>query len=161
WHEWLVEGALVILSVLSAMFGLHALSVSGSQPAPALQSLEWLRRFWTRRPDTATTLGALQLLAVAPAGSGGLGLGLRARYRDFPIWAFAVPTVAFALIALRNTRSAGRDRIESVFALLLSGSALFVALNENLFTRPEMRVDLNAALQPLLHGQYNGSALVW
>jgi hypothetical protein len=70
--------------------------------------------------------------------------------------------VAFALIAARASRGTPRrDRIESVFALLLAAAALFVALNENLFTRPEMRVDVNAALQPLLHGQFNGSALVW
>ena len=161
WHEWLVEGALVVLSVLSALLGLRALGTGGPQPAPARQSLEWLRRFWRARPDAATALGALQLLAVAAAGSVALALAFDARYRDFPIWAFAVPTVAFALIAARTAREARRDRIEFVFAVLLTLAALFIALNENLFTRPELLVGVNAALQPVLHGQYNGSALIW
>lgn len=162
WHEWLVEGALALLSVLSAMLGLRALGSGATMPAPARQSLEWLRRFWTRKPDAATALGALQLIAVAAAGSVALALAFDARYRDFPIWSFAVPTVAFALIAARRWRDARRrDRIESVFALLLAGAALFIALNENLLTRPEILIDVNAALQPLLRGQYNGSALIW
>jgi hypothetical protein len=162
WHEWLVEGALVLLSVLSAMLGLRALGSGAAMPAPARQSLEWLRRFWTRKPDAATALGALQLMAVAAAGSVALALAFDARYRDFPIWSFAVPTVAFALIAARRWRDARRrDRIETVFALLLAGAALFIALNENLLTRPEILIDVNAALQPLLRGQYNGSALIW
>ena len=112
WHEWLVEGALVLLSVLSAMLGLRALGAAGPKPAPARPSLEWLRRFWTRRPDAAMALGALQLLAVAAAGSVALALAFDARYRDFPIWSFAVPTVAFALIAARTARDARRDQIE-------------------------------------------------
>ena len=162
WHEWLVEGTLALLSVLSAMLGLQALGSGAPAPAPARQSLEWLRRFWRVRPDAATALGALQLIAVAAGASVALALAFDARYRDFPIWAFAVPTVMFALVTARNVRDGRwRDRIESVFALLLTVSALFVALNENLFTRPEMRVDINAALQPLLQGQFNGNALIW
>lgn len=159
WHEWLVEGALVLISVLSGMLGLGAIESAAPRPAPARQSLEWLRRFWRIRPDAATALGALQLLTVAGSATVALGLTFDGRYRDFPIWSFAVPTVAFALIAARDARQ--HDRIESVFALLLAVLALFVALNENLFMRPEIGVDVNAALRPLLHGQYNGSALVW
>ena len=48
-----------------------------------------------------------------------------------------------------------------MIALLLALVAAFIALNENLLTRPEMRVDVNAALRPLLAGQINGAALLW
>lgn len=160
WHEWLVEGALALLSILSALLGLRAWCSGAPAPAAARDSLEWLRRFWTRVPDGATALGALQLMAVAAGASVALALAFDARYRDFPIWSFAVPTVVFALIAL-SRRDAGCGRIEAVFALLLAGSAIFIALNESLFTRPELRGGVNAALQPLLHGQYNTSALLW
>jgi len=161
WHEWAVEGVLALVSALSAMLGIRALC-GDLQPAPAPQSLDWLRRFWTRAPDAATALGALQLIAVAAGASVALALAFDARYRDFPIWSFAVPATAFTLISLRATRVApARGRIESVFALLLSSSALFIALNENLLTRPEMRAGVNAALRPMLSGQYNGGALIW
>jgi glucan 1,3-beta-glucosidase len=162
WHEWLVEAALALVSALSAGLGLQALAAPQQIPASAQESLDWLRRFWRRRPDARIALGALQLVAVAGAASVALALAFDARYRDFPLAAFAVPAVAFALIALGRTQPGAQiGGIERAFAPLLVLGAGFIALNENLLTRPEMREGVNAALRPLLGGQINGNALLW
>jgi hypothetical protein len=47
------------------------------------------------------------------------------------------------------------------FADLLVYSALFIALNENVFTRPEIDRGLVAGFAPALAGQLNASALIW
>lgn len=162
WDEWLVEGGLALVSALCARLALQALAAPRLIPAPAGESLDWLRRFWRRRPDARLALGALQVLAVAGAASVALALAFDARYRDFPLAGFAVPAFAFALLHLRRAQpGAAGGAIERVFALLLVGAALFIALNENLLTRPELRLDVNAALRPLLAGQINGAALLW
>jgi hypothetical protein len=51
--------------------------------------------------------------------------------------------------------------IELSFATVLALSAIFIARNENVFTRPEMRQSLAAALGPALRGDINGSSLIW
>ena len=161
WQEWAVEGALALVSALTAGLALRALATPHLAPAPASESLDWLRRFWRRKPDARLALGALQLLAVAAAASVAVALAFDARYRDFPLAAFAVPAIAFAFIHLRRAQAAVAGPIERVFAMLLAVCAAFIALNENLLTRPEMRVDINAALRPLFAGQFNGAALLW
>jgi tellurite resistance protein TehA-like permease len=92
-----------------------------------------------------------------------LGLVFDQRYRDYPIWAFAVPVVAFALLQLRSARPrvAGQMPIELCFASLLAVSAIFIALNENVFTRPEMRQSILAAFGPALQGDISGNSLIW
>ncbi len=162
WHEWAVEGGLALVSALTAGLALRALAEPQLVPASAQDSLAWLRRFWRRRPDAQLGLGALHLLAIATAASVAVALAFDARYRDFPLAAFAVPTAAFALIRLRRAQPpAAAGAIERAFAGLLAAAAVFIALNENLLTRPELRRDVNAALRPLLDGQVNGNALLW
>jgi len=161
WQEWVVEGALALVSALTAGLALRALATPRLSPAPAGESLDWLQHFWRRKPDARLALGALQLLAVSGAASVAVALAFDARYRDFPLAAFAVPAIAFALIHLGRAQVVAAGPIERVFALLLALVAAFIALNENLLTRPEMRVDVNAALRPLLAGQINGAALLW
>ena len=164
WYEWLLELALAALSVAVAWLSLpRVLAGDDAGVAAAADSLEWLRRPWHRLPDAPLALGALQLLALAGASVVALGLDFDERYRDFPIWAFAVPAAAFALLQLRATRTADQQRgvIELCFASLLTVSALFIALNENVFTRPEMRVSVLDAFQPALTGALNGNSLIW
>ncbi len=164
WHEWALEGALALVSILVALLALpRILAGDGARIAPADESLAWLRRPWRRSPDAALALGALQLLTISGAAVAALGLDFDQRYRDFPIWAFAVPAVAFGLLHVRSRRSAatGRAPLELCFAFLLGISALFIALNENVFTRPEMRVSILDAFRPALTGQISGNALIW
>jgi exo-beta-1,3-glucanase (GH17 family) len=164
WHEWAIEASLALISALVAVLALpRILAGKGAEIAAAEQSLAWLRRPWTRWPDGGLALGALQLIAVAGAAVVALGLDFDQRYRDFPIWAFAVPALGFALLRLRATRqsAAGRMPIEFCFASLLALSAVFIALNENVFTRPEMRQSVVAAFGPALRGEINGTSLIW
>jgi glucan 1,3-beta-glucosidase len=164
WYEWLLELTLALLSVAVAWLSLpRVLAGDDAGIAPAADSLEWLRRPWRRLPDATLALGALQLIALAGASVVALGLDFDERYRDFPIWAFAVPAAAFAPLHLRATQMPDyrRGAIELCFASLLIMSALFIALNENVFTRPEMRVSILDAFQPALTGALNGNSLIW
>jgi hypothetical protein len=149
--------------VLVAMLALpRILAGSIAGIASADESLAWLRRP-LRLPDAGLALGVLQLLAIAGAAVVALGLDFDQRYRDYPIWAFAVPAVAFALLQLRTTRAtiARRMPVELCFATLLALSAVFIALNENVFTRPEMRQSIAAAFGPALRGDISGNSLIW
>ena len=164
WHEWAIEGALALISILVALLALPRIAAgAGARIAPADDSLAWLRRPWSRRPDTALALGALHVLTMTGAAVVALGLDFDQRYRDFPIWAFVVPAAAFGLLHLRAARGAatGEAPIELSFALLLAISALFIALNENVFTRPEMRISTLDAFRPALTGQISGNSLIW
>jgi glucan 1,3-beta-glucosidase len=164
WDEWLLEGSLALMSALVTLLALPRI-VAGDYLgiAPAAESLDWLRRPWRRGLNATLALGVLQLIAMAGAAVVALGLDFDERYRDFPIWAFAVPAAAFALLQLRAARmpETRRGAIEMVFASLLTVSALFIALNENVFTRPEMRISILDAFRPVLAGELNGSSLIW
>ena len=164
WDEWLLEGLLALVSALTAILALPPiLSGKAAAIASADDALSWFRRPWARRPDAELALGVLQLFAIVGASVVALGLDFDQRYRDFPIWAFIVPAAAFALLHLRTDRPMApvRIRIEICFAWLLTLSAIFIALNENVFTRPEMRQSVLAAFGPALRGEVNGSALIW
>ena len=164
WYEWALEGSLALASVLVAMLALpRILARDDAGIASAEDSLDWLRRPWTHQPDAALALGALQLVTMAGAAVVALGLDFDQRYRDFPIWAFAVPAAAFALLHARALPSvaARSAQIEICFASLLTLSAVFIALNENVFTRPEMRTSILAAFHPALTGEVSGNSLIW
>lgn len=161
-EEWALEAALMLVSTLTALLALpRILAGERAATASADQSLAWLRRPWTRLLDAALALGVLQLLAIAGAAVVALGLDFDQRYRDYPIWAFAVPAVAFALLRLRAVGRAAARPIELCFATLLALSAVFIALNENVFTRPEMRQSVLDAFGPALRGDISGNSLIW
>ena len=164
WHEWALEAALALVSILVAMLALPCILAGGrAEIATADESLAWLRRPWRRLPDATLALGVLQLLAIAGAAVVALGLDFDQRYRDYPIWAFAVPAAAFVLLQLRSAsaNSVRQMPIELWFATLLALSAVFIALNENVFTRPEMRQSIAAAFGPALRGDISGNSLIW
>jgi exo-beta-1,3-glucanase (GH17 family) len=164
WYEWALEGSLALISGMVAMLALpRILAIDDKETATAADSLDWLHRPWARRPDATLVLGALQLVAMAGAAVVALGLDFDQRYRDFPIWAFVVPTVAFALLHVRAAPKLAprQGEIEICFASLLGLSALFIALNENFFKRPEMRLSILEAFLPAVAGEINGNALIW
>jgi exo-beta-1,3-glucanase (GH17 family) len=164
WHEWALEAALMLVSILAALLALPRILAGGRvEIASADESLSWLRRPWTRLPDATLALGVLQLLAIAGAAVVALGLDFDQRYRDYPIWAFAVPAVAFVLLQLRSVglNAVRQMPIEICFATLLALSAVFIALNENVFTRPEMRQSIASAFGSALRGDISGNSLIW
>jgi exo-beta-1,3-glucanase (GH17 family) len=164
WHEWALEAFLMLVSILVALLALpRILAGTRAEIASADESLAWLRRPWKRLPDATLALGVLQLLAIAGGAVVALGLDFDQRYRDYPIWAFAVPAVAFVLLQLRSGGLTAMPQIpiELCFATLLALSAVFIALNENVFTRPEMRQSIIDAFGPALRGDVSGNSLIW
>jgi hypothetical protein len=159
WHEQALEGPGAI-SVLVAMLALPRILAGNTAFVATAGGLEWLRRPWRRLPDASWRASAA---AIAGAAVVALGLDFDQRYRDYPIWAFAVPAAAFALLRLRAARAtfARQMPIELCFAALLALSAVFIALNENVFTRPEMRQSIAAAFGPALRGDISGNSLIW
>lgn len=108
-----------------------------------------LPRFGWMLRDPAARLTLLQLVAVAGALSVNLALLFDPRYRDFPIAAFALPAVGFALRAVgrRDVLQAAADRREeAVFAGMLAASAVIVAFREG----PDNRAALSFAAVSLL-----------
>lgn len=163
-HEMILEWALALISIIVASLALpHILAGGDAAVASAAESLEWLLGPWNRPLGSRLGLGVLQLVVMTGAAVVALGLGFDQRYRDYPIWAFAVPAVAFAFMHLRTTQqsSARWMPIELCFATLLVLSAGFIALNENVFTRPEMRQSIAAAFGPALHGDISANSLIW
>ncbi|NJM92936.1 MAG: hypothetical protein HC861_10265 [Rhodospirillaceae bacterium] len=163
-HEMMLEWGLALISIIVASLTLpHILTGGDPAIASAEESLEWLLGSWNRPLRSRLGLGIFQLVVMAGAAVVALGLDFDQRYRDYPIWAFAVPAVAFALMHLRSTQQSAARRmpIELCFATLLALSAVFIALNENVFTRPEMRQSVAAAFAPALRGDISGNSLIW
>jgi hypothetical protein len=101
-------------------------------PAPIAESLQWLYAPWTR-PGMGILLGLLRLSAMLGAATASLGLCFDARYRDFPLTAFAVSAVGFFAMALWRGEIWPRredQREEAALSLILGGSAVFIAINE-------------------------------
>ena len=163
-HEMMLEWALALISIIVASLALpHILTGGDAAIASAEESLEWLLGSWNRPLGSRLGLGVFQLVVMAGAAVVALGLDFDQRYRDYPIWAFAVPAVAFALMHLRSTQqpAARQMPIELCFSALLALSAVFIALNENVFTRPEMRQSIADAFGPALRGDISGNSLIW
>ncbi len=102
-------------------------------PVAAAEIVAALPRFGWRLRDPGTRLALLQLVAVTGALAVNLALLFDPRYRDFPIAAFALPAVGFALraIARREFLQAATDRREeAVFAAMLALSSVIVAARE-------------------------------
>lgn len=101
-------------------------------PAPIAESLQWLYAPWTR-PNMGVILGLLRLSVMLGAATASLGLCFDPRYRDFPLAAFAVPAVGlFAMALWRREIWHRRDdqREEAALSLILTGSAVFISVNE-------------------------------
>jgi glucan 1,3-beta-glucosidase len=87
--------------------------------------------YW-RRPDrVGIVLAALLAVTMVAAIHVGLGLVFDPRYKDFPFAALAGPIIALAVLALVDNPAPDRPgNAELAVAALLTGSAVFVTLNE-------------------------------
>ncbi|MDY0882198.1 hypothetical protein ACFPL7_21655 [Dongia soli] len=148
WHEIAVEAFLWLLSAATAWATLRML-VSGrsAMAAPSIvQITDGLPRLAIERRDPLAWLSLLQLAAIVGAATASLGLAFDARYRDFPILAFAIPMAAhLILMALRHGRGTidvyrSDRREEGLLSLILVTASLAI---------------------PVIEGPQNWQALIW
>ncbi|HEY4344688.1 MAG TPA: hypothetical protein VGN05_10110 [Parvibaculum sp.] len=114
-------------------------------PAPLsiAETLAWLRKPTKVRLGASLYLGLTQLSVTFSALVISMGLSFDNRYRDFPLAAFGLAAVSFALLALNRgdpKRVSPNRREETLFTCLFIGSAVVIAINE---------------------GPLNGEALCW
>ena len=84
-------------------------------------------------PDVRQSIALLRLFALIGAATVSLGLCFDSRYRDFPLEAYFVPALFFAVADIARgavSRAETDRREEAALALLLAGSAVFVFVNE-------------------------------
>lgn len=129
----MIAGAGVLLSAATAWLLLDALArraPATARMAPIRTVVPALRRPWAAAPTRAMLLGALRLAAAGAALATSLGLVFDPRYRDFPIAAFLLPAVGFALAFLANARDERPGTEEAWVAALLAVSAVVIAGRE-------------------------------
>jgi glucan 1,3-beta-glucosidase len=132
--EWILECVIGIQTLATAVL-LIAVTLAGrlrDTGASLLEGIVWIRRPF-RAPTIRESIAVLRLAALLGAATVSLGLAFDPRYKDFPIAAYMVPASFFLVadIARGGLFAALADRREEAgFALLLVGTAVFVAINE-------------------------------
>src|SRR5262249_43502410 len=132
--DWLRASALAALAVVSPLVGTAALVRGLRVPSFAdLIGPPSLRQKGT----LACVLGALWLVLCVVAAHIALRLVFDPRYKDFPFAPLTAAVLPYVLLSLTRTyraalaRQAGlRPVAETLFAGLLAGSAVYIALNE-------------------------------
>ena len=95
-----------------------------------------LARVLGRKPERSSdrvelALGWVLAAVVVVALQTALGLVFDARYRDFPAAALTAAVLPFGLLWVTQGRTAGvRPAAEMVAAVMLAGSAIYIAINE-------------------------------
>nr|BAP28510.1 glycoside hydrolase [uncultured bacterium] len=148
WHEIAVELFLWLLGAATAWASLRVLASGQSlMAAPSIvQITDGLPRLTINRRDPVAWLALLQVAALLGATTVSLGLAFDARYRDFPILAFAIPMAAhLILMAARRGRGTidlyrSDRREEAVLSLILVASSLAI---------------------PVIEGPQNHQAMIW
>lgn len=173
WAAWrspveLAVEALVFLQSLVALWLLPPLMASGktaAAPAPLSRCLDYLLAPRSVSFDRQLGLGLLRLAGAVFALIASLSLAFDPRYRDFPNFAFAVPALGFAWIALARGEAfciANGRAEESVFAALFLLSAAIILVNE---TSLNLEADLWCLLNVLLAlpwiGALRGTVADW
>jgi exo-beta-1,3-glucanase (GH17 family) len=88
---------------------------------------------WRDRNPVALGLTVLLVAVAVMAMQAGLGLVFDPRYKDFPFASLTGPVVALAVLAFMTSDSPPRPGIaEIAAAAILSGSALFIVVNEGI-----------------------------
>ena len=133
--EGLVEVMLFLISLAVLYFVLPEITKkrAGIAPLSIYDTLNWLRHPTKHNRSIALYLGLTQLAATFSALVVSMGLNFDSRYRDFPLAAFALPALSFALLAFNRgdqKRVNGDRREEVVFSLLFLISAVLIATEE-------------------------------
>ena len=132
--EWLLESLIGIVAFMTAVL-LIAAALGGELRAAGgslLEAVVWLRRPWLR-PSLRQALAVLRLAALVGAATVSLGLCFDPRYRDFPVAAYLVPALFFAVADFARGgiwRAEADRREEAGLGLLLVGMTIFIFYNE-------------------------------
>jgi len=135
--EWFANGAMTVVAALSGLLGALALAAwadgRGEPPAPV--SIADLRRPRHAGEPPRTLggwFGALRFAALFGAALVNVLLVFDARYRDFPLPVYAIPSVALALLAFaRDPRRLPRAGLEErVLGWLVAATAPVIAVKE-------------------------------
>jgi exo-beta-1,3-glucanase (GH17 family) len=90
-------------------------------------------RRWRRLDASSLFLGCLFVATMVAAIHVALGLVFDPRYKDFPLALLSGPTLALAIVAFLSGPVLHRGGVaERVAAALLTGSALFIVVNEGM-----------------------------
>jgi glucan 1,3-beta-glucosidase len=122
--------AMLVLALVVPMVASYALGRGDRLPgfAPALDPSRW-RRSKLVEVVTAALLAATMVATIHVA----LGLVFDPRYKDFPVAALLGPVVALAIVALCGNQELSRPgNAEHAAAAVLTGSAVFITLNEGI-----------------------------
>ncbi|MDO8288490.1 MAG: beta-1,6-glucan synthase [Parvibaculum sp.] len=135
--EGIVEVLLFLISLAVLYFVLPEITKkrAGIAPLSIYDTLNWLRKPTKHGRCIALYLGLTQLAATFSALVVSLGLSFDNRYRDFPLAAFALPALSFALLAFNRgdqKRVVADRREEVVFSLLFVVTAGLIAQEEGL-----------------------------
>ena len=134
-----LEGAVEILLLMQSLavifFVLPEITrkKAGIAPLSIADTLNWLRRPTSQGRGMALYLGLTQLAATFGSLVVSLGFCFDGRYRDFPLAAFALPALSFALLSFNrgDQKRAYPDRREEVmFSMLFIVSTAIIAYNE-------------------------------
>jgi glucan 1,3-beta-glucosidase len=132
WHEIVVEALLWVIAALTALMTLSALAREPAGDRAAVAKITTGRLQLSLAGDR---LALLQLASVIGAAVVSLGLAFDARYRDFPILAFAIPAAAHLVLWLSGRdrpvpMPSGEHREEALLALILIGASLAIPVIE-------------------------------
>jgi len=121
--------AMLVLALVVPMATAYAMGRGNRLPglAVALNPSRWRTATWI---DVG--LSALFVATIVAAIHVALGLVFDPRYKDFPYAALLGPVTALAILALTDNRRAQPSGAEAAAAAVLTGSAIFVTLNEGI-----------------------------
>ena len=122
--------AMLVLALVVPMAASYAVA-RGDRMAGLARALD---PFYWRSPNRVeVVLAALLAATLVAAIHVALGLVFDPRYKDFPFAALLGPVMALAIVAFANNRAPPRTgNAERMAAAVLTGSAVFIALNEGI-----------------------------
>lgn len=135
--EWAANGGMTLVAAITGVLGARALAAwsdgRGVPPSPlSMAELRRPRRAGEPHRTLAGWFGVLRFATLFGAALVNVLLVFDARYRDFPLPAYAIPVAAFALLALAAGRP-GPPRAgveERVLAWLVAITAPVIAVKE-------------------------------
>ncbi len=122
--------AMLVLALVVPMAASYAVA-RGDGLAGLARALD--PSYWRRSKSVEVVLAALLAATMVAAIHVALGLVFDPRYKDFPFAALLGPVMALAIVAFADNRAPARPgSAERMAAAVLTGSAVFITLNEGI-----------------------------